>query len=414
MLIEEQASVLLERCETLLGKELRAIRGNLRKAGTRAAAVWELVVLDAVANIGPIEHEPLNRSSPDILLHLPNCRSIWIEVTYLYPRFWKKEIESNQVLNWLISEIKRRGIPPDKISIWLDGEQELSGRIRNLPNDKKKFLNEPELLKLYDHIASNPNDSYACCISPYTIFISYNPNDQGLHCRSSRFILETSASVQEHAVYRKLKDKARQHNVREPLVICVGSDQSYALSRIQSHPSYYDAVNAAFLKHHSLSAVIVVAIELKPVIFEGVKRYVRADLLINQSATNPLTIDEIQLLRTINFNRWNYVRPLEKYENNTSRMRRITGSLIGRYTAMGIEIEIPANIVVDALAGKTSLAESYNLTKDYMFLRAINEGWIIKSCRMKEENIEAGEAAKIVIELVPPRFAAFWTKDSKS
>jgi len=411
MLIEEQASELLKRCEALLGKELRQIRGDLRKPITRAAAVWELLVLDGAANIGPIEHEPLTGSSPDILLHLPHGRSIWIEATYLYPRFWKEERTSEEVFRWLSSETKRRGIPLEKISICLDGPK---GRINKLPPDKKKFLNDPELKNFYDQIASNPNDSCTCHIPPHTIFLSYNASNQGPHYKSSRFILETSKSITEHAVYRKLKEKAKQFNVREPLIICIGSDQSHALSRLQSQPSYNDAVRAAFSDHSSLSGAIIVAIENIAVVFEGIKKQVRTELLINQDASYPLTKEEANLLSEMNFNRWKYVRPLEKYENNTNRMRRVTGPLIYRYTTMGLEIEIPANIVVDALAGKTSLAQSYNLTKDYMFLRALNEGWIIKSCRMKEGDIEAGEAPKIVLELIPPGLASFWNKESKT
>lgn len=416
MLIEEQATELLQRCEALLGKELRQIRGDLRNDSTRAAAVWELIVIEAAANIGSIEHEPLPGSSPDIRLHLPHGRTIWIEATYLYPRFWQRERQSEAVLRWLFSETKLRGISSGKIFIRLDGEQKPAGRIRKLPrlHEKNKLLNEPELISFYSHIASNPHDSHFCHIAPYTISIFYNPGDEGPHHSSGGLVQEAPISVREHAVYRKLKEKVKQHNVREPLVVCIGSDQSHALSRLQSHPSFNDAVDAAFLKYHSLAAVIVVAIELKPAILEGVKRHVRGDLFINANAINPLTLDEVNSLSAMNFNRWKYVSPLPKFESSsTKRLCRVTGTFTWIPKAMGLEIEIPANIVVDALAGKTSLTKAYNLTKEHMLSRALSDGWVVKSCQLIEGKIEAGEAPKIVLELIPPLVATFWTKKSK-
>ena len=60
MLIEEQAAALLARCEKILGIELRQTRGNLRNA-SRAAAVWELLVIEEAADIGYVEYEPAPR-----------------------------------------------------------------------------------------------------------------------------------------------------------------------------------------------------------------------------------------------------------------------------------------------------------------------------------------------------------------
>ena len=45
MLREEQATELLRRCELITAQRLKKIRGNLRKAESRAAAIWELLVI---------------------------------------------------------------------------------------------------------------------------------------------------------------------------------------------------------------------------------------------------------------------------------------------------------------------------------------------------------------------------------
>ena len=88
MLREEQAAELLRRCESVTGQHLKQVRGNLKKAESRASAIWELLVLEEVSRIGKVEYEPHKEGSPDILLSLTGGRKIWIEVAFLYPRFW--------------------------------------------------------------------------------------------------------------------------------------------------------------------------------------------------------------------------------------------------------------------------------------------------------------------------------------
>jgi hypothetical protein len=67
-------------------------------------------------------------------------------------------------------------------------------------------------------------------------------------------------------------------------------------------------------------------------------------------------------------------------------------------------------IVVDALAGKTSLTEAFSLPQDHEITRALEEGWQVVSCRMIEGDVASGEASKLILELVPPPIAAYWPK----
>ncbi len=69
MLREEQVAELLIRVEKAVGKELPQTRGNLRNPENRAAAVWELLVMETASHIGQIEYEPEGGESPDIRLH---------------------------------------------------------------------------------------------------------------------------------------------------------------------------------------------------------------------------------------------------------------------------------------------------------------------------------------------------------
>src|SRR5437879_8838520 len=110
MLKEEQAAELLARCEDAVGQQLLQVRGNLRNAVTRAAAVWELLVIEAAADIAQVQYEPHPGASPDVLLASPEGRDIWIEAAYLYPRFWKNERKSEAVVRWIYHEAERRNI----------------------------------------------------------------------------------------------------------------------------------------------------------------------------------------------------------------------------------------------------------------------------------------------------------------
>jgi hypothetical protein len=58
VLLEEQSAALLRRCEEILAVELRQTRGHLRKAATRASAVWELLVIEAASTLAQLNMSP--------------------------------------------------------------------------------------------------------------------------------------------------------------------------------------------------------------------------------------------------------------------------------------------------------------------------------------------------------------------
>lgn len=55
MIKEGQVVELLKRCEDITGQRLEQVRGNLSRAESRSAAIWELIVLDASTEIGAVE-----------------------------------------------------------------------------------------------------------------------------------------------------------------------------------------------------------------------------------------------------------------------------------------------------------------------------------------------------------------------
>jgi hypothetical protein len=265
MLKDEQAAELLIRCEKAAGKTLSQIRGNLQHAETRAAAVWERLVMDAAAAIGPIEDEPKFGNSHDILFHLPQGQPVWIEATFLHPRFWREERLSHEIVLWFCEEAGRRGIPPHKIHLRLDGDMNNeAGPVRVLPkqHEKKKFLNEPIILKFLDDVKSNPSNECICSLPNCSIGIHYLPAAQGPHITFGGLAQEVPKTIKEHSVYRLLRDKARQYCVNDPLIICIGSNQSRVISSspASGHTTLNDAVNKAFEEYNLLSACYTISI----------------------------------------------------------------------------------------------------------------------------------------------------------
>jgi len=248
-------------------------------------------------------------------------------------------------------------------------------------------------------------------LSPYSIELFYMPNASGPYVSGGGLVQESPQTVKEHAVYRVLKNKARQHIVNGPRIVCIGSDQSPALSLLTTpgHPKVRDAVAAAFYESRSLTAVIIVRIETLFSVFGKFEQRAHTDFFLNPNAKDPLTEKEVQAFRKLNFNRWRYTDALQKWDReNYERFRRIRGSLNYRFRGDVMEIEVPANILVNALAGKTNLVKEYGLSEDNSIARALNDGWVVKSCSLKSGNIEAGEAPKVVLGMVPPPFSVYW------
>lgn len=415
MLREEQATELLRRCELITAQRLKKIRGNLRKAESRAAAIWELLVIEEVSRIGEVKYEPHQGSSPDILLSLSNGREIWIEVAFLYPRFWKQERQSRAVASWITEAAKRRNISPFKVSCQFDGDREnTAGPVRNLPglHEKKKFLTEPELRSFFDTIKNQPERGFSVEHKKYSLELIYSPKRKGPYLSTGGGLAQEAPKIiKEHAVYRVLKEKTRQHHVEGPRLVCIGSDQSPALSNLvgPGTPKVRDAVFAAFSKTRSLSGVIILKIEDSINFGGGFQRHAKGEIFINPKAKEPLFKNDISKLRQLNFNRWKYFFRIEKYEkSNNDAFKRVSGMLNSKHRGVELDLEIPCNLLIDSLAGKTNLFEHYALKQNDLEFKCLNEGWTVKSCSLKEGNIEAGEAPKVVLSLTPLSETVFW------
>jgi hypothetical protein len=415
MLKEDQTAELLVRCETKLGKPLVQIRGLLKKPKQRASAIWELLVMDATMNVGTVTYEPKDGGSPDLCLIANQSRPIWLEVAYRYPRFQDLERRSRMVGKWICQEAKKRKIPNYKIILHFDGiSGDNRGSIRNLPllQEKNKILKHPALLNFFRQIKVSPNQYHECSLFPYSVKVEFAYQYSGPYVTNRGLQQEAPKSVEEHAVFIALEEKAKQHQVDGPYIVCIGSDQSPALSRLVGPGtiSMEMAVNEAFKRHSNLSGTIIVSIAHEFEIFGEHKKKARVNFLLNPRARHSLRQEESRLLEKLNFNTWAYGPTFEKWETDDQEYHRcVRGSLTWRNTQMGLEIEIPVDVVVEALAGKKSLIEAYRLDEKNPIYSALKNNWKIISCKLIEGNMEKGEPKKLVLELTTlPEI--FWPK----
>jgi hypothetical protein len=389
----------------------------MRRASSRAAAVWELLVIEAASGLGSIEYEPHPGASPDVRLRINQGRAIWLEAAYLYPRFWDEERRSDAVARWLFAETERRGFPSGTIRLRFDGApRSPAGYVRILPklHDQALLLKHPTLIRFFDEILSDRDKDRTCALSPYSISLAYSPKTSP-YSMGGGLVQESATAVSEHAVYRTLKAKAQQHDVAgPPRVICIGSDQSPSLSSLNGpgtgRPSSREAAVAALSQHPSVSCAFIVTIRNVPGNFGQIERQARGQVIINPIARDQLTQHEVQSLCSMDFNRWTYTYPLPKWEsdNPQTQRRRVSGRLTCRLGGISVKIEIPTDVVVDALAGKTSVLKAFELSENEQVARALKDGWSIVSCSLVDGDLEAGEAPKLALELVPSHLAVYW------
>lgn len=420
MLKEEQVAELMRRCEALLGITLKKARGSLKSAEARSAAIWELLVLEETSRIGHVEYEPHEGGSPDILLTLPSGRKIWIEVAFLYPRYWKQERQSRAVADWITKESIRRNVSPFKVSCQFDGDRANdAGPLRVLPelHHKKEFLAGSDVVAFFSAVEKSPTIPVSIRHSEYTVSISYSPHATGPFLSTGGgLVQEAPKTVREHAVYRVLKGKAKQHDVNGVRLVCIGSDQSSALSELVSpgNPTVRDAVFAAFRETRSLSGAIVLRIVDSIRAYGGIDRIAKGDIFLNPSARTKIEECDLLCLQRLDFNRWKYFFRMEKFEPGSYEpFRRVSGGLTMSEKNLGVTLELPANILIDSLAGKTNLKKEYFSDDNNQLLRCLDDGWVVKSCSLKAGNVEKGEAPKVILELEPPPEAVFWPLSKK-
>lgn len=421
MLKEEQVAELLRRCEAMAGRTLKQTRGNLRKAETRAAAVWELVVSEAASQLGLVELEPPG-GGPDIQLRLPTGRWVSIEVAYLHRRFEDEERRESLLVSWVHEALS--SVVPNQVLLSCEFHGVYghpSGPKLGLPqeHERKRFLGNAEVVAFLSAVAGRPQEPHQSRLSDFPVTLMASPRPPG----DPGFLswggpsLEAPKIVTEHAAHRTLRAKVRQHSVDGPHLVCIGSDVSGALSRFAAGMDIRleHALGAAVRKGGGLSGVLTVNIEQSTALWSEISRVARCTVYPVADCRHPLTAEEWEVIRRIDFNRWKFTFPLTRKEvAPRHRYRHVSGPLsLGSFPGGNMKLTIPASVLVDVLAGRTSLMHEYGPEDEHFgraVTRSLQEGWAVVSCAFQEGDIQQGKAAMVVLELAPPHEPVFWPR----
>ncbi|MHC4464377.1 MAG: hypothetical protein ACYTEK_24280 [Planctomycetota bacterium] len=249
----------------------------------------------------------------------------------------------------------------------------------------------------------------------YTFSLRYDPNAKGPFVSGSGVVEEAPKSIEEHALYRKLREKAKQHkNLKAPYVVCVGSDQSPILHYHQGHWGVRerDVITSIFKRHSGISAVYIINIEWKHQVMRGSRNIAKARLYINDKCDYPLSRTLYEKIDTLDFNRWKYSFRLEQWDQRSNDHLRYTrGDLVlGCGNRNRIRMEIPAKLIMESLAGTNDLIKAYSRGKDDHINKLLDTDWKIKSCTFGEGDIQKGKDDIVILELERAPTSVYWPK----
>lgn len=392
-------------------RRLDNLRGNLRRAETRAAAVWEMIVFEASSQVGHVEYEEPS-GGPDLKLHFSENRFAWIEIAYQNPRFEDEERRSSAVREWVNLERQRIGFA-GSISCDFFGElNNPAGPVRTLPSlhEKKVFLTDPEVLAFFSRLKDPLAGMHQVTLKRWTVTLTANP-EASKFLISGGTVQESPRMLQEHAVYRKLVKKRNQHKVEGPRVICIGSDTSRAVGLNQSYRliDLECVISGALPSGGSVSAVIVVDIAVSQATFGVTVRKATAQLYpIDAKLTRyPLTNEELDVLASLDFNRWKYSYALNRHvEEVPACMLRTSNRLsIAQKGDGSVKLRIPGPELLDALAGRQSLVHAHTAPDnppDQNLTYLLGSGWRIANCQYVQGDVQKGLSELIELTLAPP------------
>ncbi|MCQ2049376.1 Uncharacterised protein [Stutzerimonas stutzeri] len=408
MLKEEQVSELLIECERIVGQRLGQIRGNLTKPENRSAAIFELLAIQAFAALGKVEYEPFP-NSPDIRLTLPDGDQVWVEVAFLYDKYWKQERQSRELTMAMRTHAQSKGVAPEKISLRFTGVPTAAGYERRLPEqqDLKQFFEGEYVRDLFERIRGAPLEAFTVEHPTFSFQVSYVPS--ATSGSGGGLVQEAPKDPKQHQLYKIVKRKASQHAVDGMRIVCVGSDSSRALAR-SSAPAVINAEEATRLAFSETTSVgCVITVEIKHVFeaFSQLQKLAHPWLYLNSRAKVPMSTGVLGALQQLHFNRWKYSFELNQYQTPDKGLgRKLLGSIRMTTGNNNMSLEIPSALLVEVLAGREKLLEGES-GMDSMLANFLSGDYRVESCSLIPANAQAGEGAKVKIDFVVDFDAVF-------
>lgn len=408
MLKEEQVRGLLIECERLIGQPLTQIRGNLTKPENRSAAIFELIAIEAFSALGAVEYEPFH-NSPDLRVTLADGSHAWVEVAFLYDKYWKQERQSRELTMAMRDHAKSRGIAPEKISPRFNGFATDAGYKRELPelHELKRFLKEDYVKTIMDRIQAEPLLPFTVAHPVFSFEVSYVPT--AIYAGGGGLVQEAPKDVNQHQLFKVIKRKASQHSVEGFRIVCIGTDSSNALSssRAPGVISAEEALRTAFSETTSVGCVITFDIKHDFQPLSQMRKLARLCIYGNPRAKVPPTQGMADSLGRLNFNRWKYSFELNQYQTPSKGLaRKLLGSIRMSTRSEGMSLEIPSALLVEILAGREKLLEGES-SMDASMQHFLSGDYRVESCALIPADVQAGEGSKVKLDLVLDHDAIF-------
>jgi hypothetical protein len=446
MISERQAEALLHECERAMGRPLSALRQRLRKQDDPLANLWELITLYCALPLGTVSHEP-TEAAPDISIESVECPRLWLEASYIHPRFAKEMIDIGTFPRWILRILRTSGIAePERFDVRMD-RRDATADLQVPPSHTWNALaKHPSWTAFVEALRVTGLAPLDWICPSGNVVVTLRRKDRTPAISYPMPGLPTS--VQEHVLYRKIREKAaqadkwrQQRRSHAPLVLCFGASEEIAQvnplsplhmplqkavyaalvdARKRSLAEQFNLVGTAFLSRKRLhvpgakyiAAVIVVTLEIRPSLLDhkGNKR-ASVTAFLNPDAHVPLTEVQCKLLQRMDFNSIEYgpgweawcQSPQTRHRQNTggSRLKRQGGNIIMREPS---EIEIPAHVLARILAGDLSAAEAwsgYNEELRLWLKHIIERNQTIVDCRFVSTDPQSREEPCVLLRYGP-------------
>ena len=96
-----------------------------------------MLVTEAIAQLGHVSIEA-PEGGPDVHLQLPSGRAVWVEVTYVHPRFEKQDRVADLVVDWLRKAVEKRFGPETQLGVeYRNDEMKPAGPTLRLPQENE-------------------------------------------------------------------------------------------------------------------------------------------------------------------------------------------------------------------------------------------------------------------------------------
>lgn len=339
MISEGQARALLYECEIALGISLKDLRARLRASNDILAALWELITLNTVLQLGKgVEHEP-GRNLPDVLVDSPSYGRFWIEAAHVkWPPCTVAE-SIRDFITWTMRELSKAGLDPHTYSLHIDppggGRAIDLGRENQWPNLRR----DPRWRAFVEAVAARTSQIFFPLPSPFSATVEVT-----FFAKPQRFISsgyrspQLAAPIDDHPVYRAIRSKgaqARRHDLREPTVLCLCSSLTTSLFRQLANnapqveavieSALYDTSNWPEMVRYNrlrdtsrenrrvtgasrISAVLLASIEDRDtgLMRRDWLRHAEVRTIVNSEAAYPLTPGQLTAVRSLNFNTFPY------------------------------------------------------------------------------------------------------------